>query len=573
MPRRYGVWWYLAGAAAARTGDEMSGPALLLAEFAATGSASAASSLLAAVTVAAAAGGPVLGALLDRSARPGALLACSLAAYAAALTGVLVGLGRLPFGVVLAVAVLAGLPAAALSGGWTAQLPGVAAPAALPRANALDAATFGLASLLGPALAGAVTEAAGAPASVAASIALICLALAPAWGLPARRDPAQGPPATSIGADLAAGFLAVVRIRPLTRATTASVISCAAEGVFTACTPLLGRRVLGGADRGALLLSAVAASALVTGAVLSRRPLRREPQAVIRGGTLVLAAALLLAATCRAVPLITAAVLCGVGQGPLLIAVFAVRHREAPGRLRGQVFTTGASLKLTAFAVGAGLAGPLAARSLPGALLIAAGAEVLAALSAAPVRAGNRWPYRRPVREARSMDDMSEAVVLAPGSEVTVRLVKDPRPEVRYPAVVAHDDGTHVTVTAPWAGEAARDAGYVTFEQGDVWTEHYWRDRWYSVKEIRDSRGLLKGWYCDVTRPSRVEPDGLVVTDLDLDLWVSADRSTVLRLDEDEFLGSGLEARDPAAARRAREALDELEHLARSGELDALLTA
>ncbi|MFF4651025.1 DUF402 domain-containing protein [Streptomyces sp. NPDC001380] len=154
---------------------------------------------------------------------------------------------------------------------------------------------------------------------------------------------------------------------------------------------------------------------------------------------------------------------------------------------------------------------------------------------------------------------------MAPGSEVTVLLVKHPRPDVRYPALVDGDDGTRITVRAPWAGPPSRDFGFVRFERGDVFTEHYWRDRWYSVKEVRDGRGALKGWYCDVTRPAAVRDGAVVVHDLDLDLWLPADRSAALRLDEDEFLASGLAERDPAAAARAREALDELELLSRDG--------
>lgn len=156
---------------------------------------------------------------------------------------------------------------------------------------------------------------------------------------------------------------------------------------------------------------------------------------------------------------------------------------------------------------------------------------------------------------------------MTPGSEVTVRLLKAPRPDVTYPAVVLTDDGTQLVVRAPWAGAASRDFGFVRFERGDVFTEHYWRDRWYSIKEVRGADGALKGWYCDVTRPARVETGELLVTDLDLDLWRSADGATILRLDEDEFAASGLAERDPEAAARARRALDELEELARAGQL------
>ncbi|MFJ3089923.1 DUF402 domain-containing protein [Streptomyces drozdowiczii] len=149
---------------------------------------------------------------------------------------------------------------------------------------------------------------------------------------------------------------------------------------------------------------------------------------------------------------------------------------------------------------------------------------------------------------------------------LTVVLVKAGKTKIRYPAALLADDGTRVTVRAPWAAPGVRDFGFVRFEPGDVFTEHYWRDAWFAVKEVRTGAGGLKGWYCDVTRPAVVRDGELVVEDLDLDLWVSADRAEVLRLDEDEFAASGLAGRDPEAARAATEALDELERLARSAD-------
>ncbi|MFE7122401.1 MFS transporter, partial [Streptomyces sp. NPDC057654] len=162
MGKRYAMASYALGAATARTGDEMSGPALLLAGLAVTGSASSGSALLAGMTVSAAAGGPLFGVLLDRSAHPGRLLAGALAGYAAALAAVLLSLGRAPFACSVGIAVLAGLLGPALAGGWTSQLPRVATPEALPRATAFDAMTFNIASLTGPALAGTVAGLAGA---------------------------------------------------------------------------------------------------------------------------------------------------------------------------------------------------------------------------------------------------------------------------------------------------------------------------------------------------------------------------------------------------------------------------
>ncbi|MGW4107882.1 DUF402 domain-containing protein [Streptomyces sp. NPDC004976] len=156
-------------------------------------------------------------------------------------------------------------------------------------------------------------------------------------------------------------------------------------------------------------------------------------------------------------------------------------------------------------------------------------------------------------------------------ARVEVVLVKAGRMKIRYPAELLADDGTRVSVRAPWAGAGVRDFGFVRFEPGDVFTEHYWRDRWYSVKEVRTAAGALKGHYCDITRPAELSAGRLVVEDLDLDLWVSADGTDVRRLDEDEFAASGLLTTDPEAAAAAGAALDELDARAREGGLGALL--
>ncbi|MFE3068727.1 MFS transporter [Streptomyces sp. NPDC059247] len=394
MAERHVLPRYFAGAVAARTGDEMSGPALMLAGFALAGSAADASALLAGITVSAALGGPVLGVLLDRAERPGRMLAGALLLYATGLGAVLLGLGRWPFAVSVLVAGVTGLLGPALSGGWTAQLPRVVPDARLPRANALDAMTFGVAALAGPALAGGVAEALGASAAVVVSVALIALALPAAWLLPARPAP---PPSgdqipcentsrrhrsSSVVGDLLAGARIVAGRPALARATLTSVVCCVAQGVLMACVPLLGERVLGGAGQGAVLLSCAAVSALVADAVLARSPRAVSPDTLLWSGALVQAAALGLASASqgRPVVLVAAVLLLGTGEGPQLAALFAVRHREAPERLRSQIFTTGASLKITGFALGAAAGGPLAGWSLSGALALASGTAALAAL-------------------------------------------------------------------------------------------------------------------------------------------------------------------------------------------------
>lgn len=394
---------FLAGAAAARAGDEMSGPALLLAGYAVGGSATEASALLAGITVSAAVGGPLLGALLDRSPRPGRLLARALALYGTGLVLILLSLGRLPLQLTVLIAVFTGLLGPALSGGWTAQLPRVVPRERMPRANALDAMTFSLASLVGPALAGVLAHLLGAPAAVVASAVLIACALPAAWTLPMggdedrRRGRDKAPPTapTPLTADLAAGIRAIIRTRPLARATFASVVSCTGLGMLITCTPLLGERAFGSAAEGTLLLTCTAVSALAANAVLARRPRTIAPDTIVWSSTLLLAGALVLSATGHPVLVVVAALTTGVAEGPQLAALLAIRHRESPERLRSQVFTTGASLKITGFALGAAVAGPLATHSLPTALLTAAGVQLVAGLSFhafAPGRGSRAFP-------------------------------------------------------------------------------------------------------------------------------------------------------------------------------------
>ncbi|MDI2124535.1 MFS transporter [Yinghuangia seranimata] len=391
MVKRFTLRWYLTGAIAARTGNEMSGPALLLAGLAATGSAASGSALLAGLTVAAAVGGPVVGVLLDRADRPGRLLAAALVLYAAVLAVITVLLGRVPLGVVVAVSVLGGLVGPALSGGWTAQLPSAVGADALPRATAYDAMTYNFATLVGPALAALAVGLSGATVGVLAALCLICTAAPVAAALPRRARPAE--PGVSMRAGLASGFRVIGNSPTLLRGTVASVVTCVADGVLVACTPLLGERHLGGAARGAVLLSVIAASAFAANAVLARRPQTLRPDTVVWGSNLVLSASFAVAALGHPAALLLAAVGAGIGQGPQMAALFTIRNREAPDHLRGQVFTTGASLKITGFALGAALAGPAATWSLPGALVIAAGIALSAVV-----------PYGVPARARPAAD-------------------------------------------------------------------------------------------------------------------------------------------------------------------------
>jgi hypothetical protein len=113
----------------------------------------------------------------------------------------------------------------------------------------------------------------------------------------------------------------------------------------------------------------------------------------VLASTLVIGASMAAAALAPGWLTLAAVALGGAGEGPQLTALLAVRHRETPAHMRGQVYTTAASLKIAGLAAGAALGGPLAGWSVTGCLLIAAGTQLCAAvayLAAGSTRQGRR---------------------------------------------------------------------------------------------------------------------------------------------------------------------------------------
>jgi hypothetical protein len=291
-------------------------------------------------------------------------------------------LGRVPLVAVVIGAAVVGVLAPALAGGWTSQLPAVVATDSLGGAYALDAATFNLATLAGPAGAAAVTSALGASAAVVAAVVLLLMAAPLAWVLPARdRHPAHCRSPAGVGQQLRAGFLAIVQIPGLRAITAGSCTAYLGSGVFLVACPILGQTRLGGASRGALLLSVVAAAALVATTAMARWTRPWRPDTIFLASTTLAGVALASVAVAGGpILLVLGAVLLGVAAGPQLASTFALRQRYAPAELRGQIFTTAASLKITAGAIGSSAGGILLEHSIGAALLLAAASQLAAVL-------------------------------------------------------------------------------------------------------------------------------------------------------------------------------------------------
>ena len=151
-------------------------------------------------------------------------------------------------------------------------------------------------------------------------------------------------------------------------------------------------------------------------------------------------------------------------------------------------------------------------------------------------------------------------------STITVHLLKPGKgTTITYSGELLRSEPGHILIHARWE-RPSLDLGYVTFETGDHFYEHYYTERWFNIFELCGATGALKGWYCNITRPAQILGDVISSEDLELDLFVPPDRRNILRLDMDEFVARGFDVADPPAHAAALAALDELERMARAGE-------
>ncbi len=98
----------------------------------------------------------------------------------------------------------------------------------------------------------------------------------------------------------------------------------------------------------------------------------------------------------------------------------------------------------------------------------------------------------------------------------------------------------------------------ITLNEGDRFQELYLFGKWFNIYEIYDkATSRLKAWYCNITRPVRINDRSIFYDDLALDLLVFPDRRQ-LALDEEEFIALNLNKADQ---QKARSALKELQVL------------
>jgi hypothetical protein len=335
---------------------------------------------MAALTAAAAVGGPLVGALLDRLPRIGYL--GGLLLMAAGLATLALGIGHLPLFVLIAAGLAGGLAQPMFSGGWTALLARLVPTGGFARASAMDAATYDIGGIAGPALAAAALTL-DPRAPLLCCVALILAAFPVLLGFAV---PPAAPRDTSFRADITGGLQAVARRPALRRITVLSTMQHAGIAGRTIAAPLIAERLTGGPALAGVLLSVSAAASLAGSLLLTRRPLSLPPYLTAWLATATTAATTaLLAIHC---PLWTVIVLFAAGgavDAPLLTSVFAVRNAETPEHLRAQVFATAASIKTSAYAGTTVLFGFIAASGAGACLLASAAIQAGGLLGHRPI--------------------------------------------------------------------------------------------------------------------------------------------------------------------------------------------
>ena len=100
-----------------------------------------------------------------------------------------------------------------------------------------------------------------------------------------------------------------------------------------------------------------------------------------------------------------------------------------------------------------------------------------------------------------------------------------------------------------------RNLGYIQLRRGDQFREWFYRDRWFNIFRVTDGETrLLKGWYCNITRPPHIGLDYVEAEDLCLDVFVYPDGQTLL-LDEADFAELNLSADEADKAWQAVDAI------------------
>jgi predicted MFS family arabinose efflux permease len=354
---------FVSAATLARVSDEMFSVGVVLLVLDRTGSAELAGLAVAAITLPSLLTGPLLGAWLDLTGRRRRLMVADQILIATMLVVLVLLTGNGPDWAVPLVVLAAGLTYPLSFGGFTSLIPSIVPDELLTPANALETSSFNSALVLGPALAGTLSAVFDPAASLLVEAALALLALVLIVRIPGLdRRPRQREEERTLLGVAADGIRQIVAVPELRAITAAAALGMSGLGLLTLGFPLFAVEHLGAERSDAGYMWAAFAVGSTLGALTLVRIQRRFPaERIVLAGYAVFGALMLtwpLAGSLPVLLVLIAAV--SAVDGPTLAAQFAVRQRVVAPSLYGQVFTTAAGLKVGSFALGAGLAGPVA---------------------------------------------------------------------------------------------------------------------------------------------------------------------------------------------------------------------
>ena len=94
-------------------------------------------------------------------------------------------------------------------------------------------------------------------------------------------------------------------------------------------------------------------------------------------------------------------------------------------------------------------------------------------------------------------------------------------PVVRYSGERIEQGDNYVCLRAVFERPAA-NLGFVVFNPGDVFIEWFYTDRWYNIFQVHEGdTPVIKGWYCNVTRPAVIDEQLIYADDLEVDVFVT----------------------------------------------------
>ena len=327
-------------------------------------------------------GSPIAGALLDRHGRTRLMVLDYVVAGAClALIAALAIADLLPVPALLAIVAITSLTQPLSNTGVRTLFPLIVPAHLWERANAIDSNGYVIASIVGPALAGALIAAFGAPAALVLTACLFAAAAFVATGL---RDPATTGETGRLLPDAWRGLGYVVRNRTL-RALALSVSTAnLGWGMFFLALPVLVLHRFGGGPEFVGLLFALlgisgSVAVLLMGRVSTRGRDRQWLALAMVGQSVAIGIVLLFPD-----PLIVALAMLvlGIATGPFDIVLFTLRQRRTDPAWLGRAFAVSMALNFVGFPLGSAIAGALVPVSLELTLLLAVAFEVVGAVFA-----------------------------------------------------------------------------------------------------------------------------------------------------------------------------------------------